>query len=80
MFQPRRYQVAGAQAVLDHEPGAVFEADIPPVQEERLLKSGALRLLPSPIKKFPPALDVAPPTPNKKQQDDGAAAHHKRSE
>lgn len=28
--------------MLGHEPGAVFEADIPAAQEARLLRSGAL--------------------------------------
>ena len=75
MFQPRRYQVTGTQPVLDHEPGEVFEDDLDPVQEERLLASGALRIIPAPPVKFPPALDVEPPNPEQQQQDDGAAAH-----
>lgn len=80
MFQQRRYQVVGVQPVLEHKPGEIFEADIPPVQEERLLACGALRIVPVPARKFPPALDLAPPNPEQKQQDDGAAAHTKRSE
>ena len=62
MFQPSRYEVTGTQPVLDHEPGTYFEADIPPVQEARLLASGALRLVPVESPEFPPPLDSEPPT------------------
>ena len=72
MFQPRRYQVTGIQPVLDHEPGAVFEADIEPAQEARLLASGALLWLPMPDREFPPPLDVEPPPNPEQQQVDGA--------
>lgn len=61
MFRPRRYQVTGIQPVLDHEPGSVFEADIEPTQEARLISSGALRVIPMPDLVFPPPLDVEPP-------------------
>ena len=70
MFQPRRYQVTGTQPVLDHEPGSIFEQDIEPTQEARLLASGALRRLETPARKFPPPLDVEPP-PNPEQAVDG---------
>lgn len=73
MFQPRRYQVTGTQPVLDHEPGSVFEADIDPTQEERLLASGALRRLDVPAEEFPPPLDVEP-TPNPEQAATGRDA------
>ena len=61
MFQPRRYQVTGTQPVLDHEPGSIFEADIEPEREARLLASGALIHLPVPGREWPPPLDVEPP-------------------
>lgn len=72
MFQPRRYQVTGVQPVLDHEPGSVFEADIDPTQEARLIAGGALRVIPMPEQKFPPPLDVEPPPNPEQQQVDGA--------
>jgi hypothetical protein len=37
-----RYRVNDQRAVLGHEPGTTFEADIPEAQEKRLLASGAL--------------------------------------
>ena len=61
MFQPRRYQVTGIQSVLGHAPGSIFETDIEPAQEARLLASGALLRLPMPDIEFPPPLDVEPP-------------------
>jgi hypothetical protein len=38
----KKYRVAGPHAVLDHEPGSVFEAEIPADQEARLLERGSL--------------------------------------
>ena len=38
----KKYRVAGSQAVLDHEPGSTFEAEIPEDQEARLLERGSL--------------------------------------
>lgn len=53
------YRVAAKHAVLDNEPGSVFEADIPEVQAERLLACGALELASgepaTPAPKAPPA-------------------------
>ena len=51
----KKYRVAGPHSVLDHEPGSVFEAEIPADQEARLLERGSLtRVLtdaPKPSKK-----------------------------
>ena len=79
MFQPRRYQVTGIQPVLDHEPGVVFEADIPPAQEARLLASGALTWLPMPDHEWPPPLDVEPP-PNPEHAAPGRESLHDQEE
>lgn len=38
----KKYRVAGPHAVLDHEPGSTFEAEIPEDQEARLLERGSL--------------------------------------
>lgn len=80
MFQPRRYQVTGIQPVsVDgpiRVPGEVFDADLDPVQEQRLLSSGALRRLSTPVGEFPPPLDVEPPNPE--QQTSGRAVLHER--
>lgn len=75
MFRPRRYQVTGIQPVLDHEPGEVFEADIPPVQEARLIASNALRRIEMPDPVFPPPLDVEPPPNPEQAAVDGALLH-----
>ena len=71
MFQPRRYQVTGIQPVLDHEPGSIFEADLEPVQEARLLASGALIRLAVESPDWPPPLDVEPPPNPEQQTEDG---------
>lgn len=70
MFASRRYQVTGIQPVLDHQPGEVFEADIDPVQEQRLVASGALRRIEMPDPVYPPPLDVEPP-PTTDPHEDG---------
>jgi len=65
VFDPRRYEVTGTQPVsvdgIDHEPGDVFEADLLPEQEARMLARGSLRLLPQEAKETPPPLDTDPP-------------------
>lgn len=71
MFQPRRYQVTGIQPVLDHEPGSIFEADIEPERESRLLASGALSWIPMPDREWPPPLDVEPPPNPEHAAEDG---------
>jgi hypothetical protein len=38
----RKYRVVGGREVFDHQPGEVFEADIPAEQEARLLERGSL--------------------------------------
>jgi hypothetical protein len=38
----KKYQVVGRNEVLDHQPGTVFEAQIPADQEARLLERGSL--------------------------------------
>jgi hypothetical protein len=38
----QRYQVTGPRVVLDHQPGEVFEADLDPVQAQRLIAAGHL--------------------------------------
>jgi len=60
VFQPCRYEVTGIQPVLDHEPGAIFEADIDPAQEARLLASGALTVVPVEPPEYAPPLDSEP--------------------
>jgi hypothetical protein len=67
-FQPRRYEVTGTRPVLDHQPGEIFEADIPLEQEERLVQGGAIRVIPvEPVKSLPP-LDSEPLTPEHKEE------------
>jgi hypothetical protein len=38
----KKFQVVGDREVLDHQPGEVFEADIPADQLARLLERGSL--------------------------------------
>lgn len=49
----KKYRVAGPHSVLDHEPGSVFEADIPADQEARLLERGSLTRVDSGATKTP---------------------------
>lgn len=75
IFKSRKYQVTGTQQVLGHEPGEVFHADIPPVQEAQLLLGGHLRYIPEfgpvlPRLDDPPADGAGgddPPTPTQEQ-------------
>jgi hypothetical protein len=62
LFQPRRYEVTGTQPVLEHQPGDIFETDIPPAQEARLIASGALAVVPVAYPKTLPPLDIEPPS------------------
>lgn len=39
---PQQYKVSGTSKVFGLEPGTTFERKIDPVQEERLLKGGAI--------------------------------------
>lgn len=39
---PQRYRVSGASKVFGVAPGGTFERELDPVQEERLLKGGAI--------------------------------------
>ena len=57
----KKYRVAGPHAVLDHEPGSTFEAEIPADQEARLLERGSLIRV----------LSDAPKTPNKEKKKHG---------
>jgi hypothetical protein len=41
----QRYKVVGTQPVLDHAPGATFEAKLPEDQEAFLLQIGALKVV-----------------------------------
>ena len=41
---PTRTYEVGPVRVFDHEPGSTFEADLDPVQEARLIESGALQI------------------------------------
>ena len=74
MFQPRRYEVTGSQPVAPngaiHEPGSFFEEDIDPVQEARLLASGALTVVPVEPQEFPPPLDAEPNPTNDSTTED----------
>lgn len=40
----KRYRVTAPTAVLDTEPGKTFEAELDPIQEERLLVGGHLEI------------------------------------
>ena len=57
----KKYRVAGPHAVLDHEPGSTFEAEIPEDQEARLLERGSLIRV----------LSDAPKSPNKEKKKHG---------
>jgi hypothetical protein len=63
VFDTPRYKVSGVQAVLDHEPGQIFRADIPLIQEQRLIASGALERLADEPLDLTVALDQ-PPVPD----------------
>lgn len=41
----RKYSVNAPSAVLGHEPGTEFEAELDPVVEKRLLDGGALKVV-----------------------------------
>lgn len=41
-----RYEVTGRNQVFGHNPGDRFDADIPEVQEQRLVQGGHIRRLP----------------------------------
>lgn len=47
-----RYRVVGAHAVLGHEPGATFEADLGKEQEDYFVAAGHIARLPSSQKGF----------------------------
>lgn len=63
-FDPPRYRVSGVQAVLEHQPGEIFQADIPLLQEARLIGSGALERLEETPADLTAALDMQPPEPD----------------
>lgn len=52
----KRYVVTGIHRVLGHAPGEEFAADLPPEQEQHLLRARALKLAPPPR----PARDEKP--------------------
>ena len=49
----KKYQVVGRNEVFDHQPGQVFEAEIPADQEARLLERGSLIRVQQDAKKNP---------------------------
>ena len=80
MFDLSRYEVTGTVAVLGHQPGSVFEDDLDPAIEQRLLARGALRKLPplvvvQPRRHDDPQPDLPPraaePKPTTKSQQEG---------
>jgi hypothetical protein len=59
------YRVNAPTAVLDHEPGDTFEADLDPVQEGRLLAGGHLVVDEASAPAFkPPAKPLVKPVPS----------------
>jgi len=63
---PVKYRVNASTAVLGHEPGETFEADLDPVLEQRLLDGGALTVPSAPSPAVKPAASGADATKEKK--------------
>lgn len=56
------YEVTAPVAVLEHEPGDKFEADLDPVQRERLLDGGHLKVVKASAPKAPPVVPQSQPS------------------